>query len=313
MAEKVIVTEFELNHKETTPENINRLINRQLESILGHCETRQEDMHTSIHEIRKSCKRIRAILRLIRDEIGYSSYYRENVFYRDLGRKLSDIRSFNVLIETTRILQTDLSNTIPETEIEPLLEEFQLHRDKLLEMTLLDENLFGNISKQVQKAGKRIPDLVISHNDFRAFKGGLLRIYKQGKKYRDLARTQPSNHNLHDLRKRIKYLWYQMLILQPIFPAQLKAYAETLDKIGENLGNYHDFAELQTFLKDHADIIKDPVHTTLRESCEFKKASILNRTWNAIDTIYRDEPVEIAGRFNQYWTAYKNESGGPNV
>ena len=307
------MTGFGLNHNETTDENIKRLLNGQLDMIIGHCECHEADMHRSVHEIRKSCKRIRAILRLVRDEIGYSSYYRENVFCRDLGRKLSDIRSFNVLIETTRILQTDLSNTIPKTEIEPLLEEFLLRRDKLLEMTLLDENLLGNISKQVQEASTRIPDLDISHNDFRAFKGGLLRIYRQGKKYRDLARSHPTNHNFHDLRKRMKYLWYQMLILQPIFPAQLNAYAETLDKISENLGIYHDFAELHCFLERHPGIAKDPIHATLTEGCEFKKASILHRTWNAIETIYSGEPAEMVRRFNNYWNIYKNNSSAPNT
>ena len=304
---------FELNHSETTAENIKRLLNGQLDNIMVHCESDQDEVHKSVHEIRKSFKRIRAILRLVRDEIGYSSYYRENVFYRDLSRRLSDIRSYAVLIDTSRILQADLSNTIPQTEIEPLIDLVQVRRDKFLAMLQLDENIMGNISKEIQKARKRIPDLAIPHDDFRAFKGGLLRIYRQGMQYRDLAKMQPSYHNLHDLRKRMKYLWYQMLILQPIFPPMLKAYAETLDGIGENLGIYHDFDELQHFLERHREIINDPVHATLTEGCEIKMASFLKRTWNAIDTIYSEEPADIARRFTNYWKAYKNESRLLNI
>ncbi|MCK4751050.1 MAG: CHAD domain-containing protein, partial [Bacteroidales bacterium] len=77
---------FSISKRETVKENIDRILLEQVDYILGHCEGEQEDMHKSIHEIRKSIKRIRAVLRLIREEIGYSTYYRENVFYRDISR-----------------------------------------------------------------------------------------------------------------------------------------------------------------------------------------------------------------------------------
>ena len=93
--------------------NIHRILLDQFQSIKMQSEKGQEEVHISIHETRKSMKRIRAVLRMIRDEIGYSSYYRENTFYRDLSRKLSEIRNFEVLSGSIRNLKEDLSNTIP--------------------------------------------------------------------------------------------------------------------------------------------------------------------------------------------------------
>ena len=299
---------FELDHTESNAENIRRLLNMQLENIQMHCEAQQKSIHRSVHEIRKSFKRIRAVLRLVRDEIGYSSYYRENMFYRDLSRRLSEMRSYNVLIDTAGILQKDLSNTIPVSGIEPLLEFLMDRRDKFIEMILLEENIMGHISRELDKAKRRIPDLSFEHDDFRTFRGGLVRIYKQGMRCRDLAKTSPSFHNLHDLRKRMKYLWYQMIILQPIFPGMLKAYADALDNIGERLGLYHDFAELQIFLLRHRGIIDERYYAAMVEGCDFKMASILHRTWNAIDNIYSESPQEIAGRFSSYWQAYSKGS-----
>jgi len=301
------VSGFKLTPKETTAENFQRILEGELDNIIRLCDSYPENIHKSIHEIRKCIKKTRAVLRLVRDEIGYSTYYRENAFYRDMGRSLSQIRSYNVLIETSRTLQSDLSATITENEIEPLINSIQIKRDKYLEILFLQGNFIGDISKQSGEAKKRIDDYSFKHDDFRAFKGGLLRIYRQGMKYRDLARIQPSYHNLHDLRKRMKYLWYHMLILQPIFPSMLDAYAKTLDSIGENLGIYHDFSELQLYLERHTGVIKDPINATLTEGCEFKKTSILNRTWNSIDTIYSEKPKAIAGRFSKYWETYRNE------
>jgi CHAD domain-containing protein len=301
------VSGFKLTPKETTAENFQRILAGELDNIISHCDSNPEKIHKSIHEIRKCIKKIRAILRLVRDEIGYSTYYRENAFYRDMGRSLSQIRSYNVLIETSRILQSDLSSSIPENKIEPLINSIQIRRDKFLEILFLQANFIVDISKQAVEAKKRIADYSVEHDDFRAFKGGLIRIYKQGMRYRDLARVQPSYHNLHDLRKRMKYLWYQMLILQPIFPSMLEAYAETLGSIGENLGIYHDFSELQLYLERNTGIIEDSINDTLAEGCEFKKISILNRTWNSIDAIYSEKPKAIADRFTNYWETYRNE------
>ena len=298
---------FKLTPKETIAENFQRILAGELDNIVSHCDSDPEKIHKSIHEIRKCIKRTRAILRLVRDEIGYSTYYRENAFYRDIGRSLSQIRSYNILIETSRTLQSDLSSTITENEIEPLINSIQIKRDKYLEILFLQGNFLGDISKLAGEAKKRIVDYTVKHNDFRAFKGGIIRIYKQGMRYRDLARIEPSYHNLHDLRKRIKYLWYQMLILQPIFPSMLDAYTKTLDSIGENLGIYHDFSELQLYLERHTGVIKNLINATLTEACEFKKTTILDQTWNSIDTIYSEKPKAIARRFSKYWKSYRNE------
>jgi len=60
----------------------------------------EEGMEMAVHEIRRTIKRFRAILRLIRDEIGYAAFYRENRFYRELSARLSPMRDEAVLRQT---------------------------------------------------------------------------------------------------------------------------------------------------------------------------------------------------------------------
>ena len=123
---------FRISKRENIKENINRILYEQIDYILDHCKSKPEDMHVSIHEIRKSIKRIRAVLRLIRDEIGYSSYNRENVFYRDINRGTSELRTLNVLAFTLNGLSSDLSGKIPAKEMEPLIGSIRAKRERLL-------------------------------------------------------------------------------------------------------------------------------------------------------------------------------------
>jgi hypothetical protein len=58
------------------------------------------DIGKAVHEARKAFKRLRALLRLARDELGDEVYQRENTVFRDAGRELSGVRDAAVLVET---------------------------------------------------------------------------------------------------------------------------------------------------------------------------------------------------------------------
>jgi len=231
LAQKNIMKNFRISKRETVRDNIMRILLEQVDYILELCENEQEDMHRSIHEIRKSIKRIRAVLRLIREEIGYSSYYRENVFYRDINRTTSDLRTYYVLAQTLEKFSSDLSKKIPAENMEPLIRSMSDKKEKLLSGIISSKGLLKNLSSEFRKARTRIPDLPIEHNGFEVFRGGVSRMYRQGRDYLITAKKKPDMHLLHDMRKRMKYLWYHMEILKPIYPGTLKAYANSLEHI----------------------------------------------------------------------------------
>ena len=150
---------FRITNRQSVKENIDRILLEQADYILGMCRTGPEDVHQSVHEIRKSIKRIRAVLRLIRDEIGYSTYYRENVAYRDINRSLSDLRTFNVLILILEKIREKLSPGLNEKPVDRLIGSIRDQREELLAGVYSDEKTYLNIAGKVQEAKARIPDL----------------------------------------------------------------------------------------------------------------------------------------------------------
>ena len=72
-----------------------------------------EELNEVVHDVRKRLKKVRAVLRLIREELGEKTYRRENDRVRESAQPLCDIRDAQVLIETldklTRIPSHDLS------------------------------------------------------------------------------------------------------------------------------------------------------------------------------------------------------------
>ena len=303
---------FSISNTESISINIHRILLDQFHSIIMQSEMSQEEVHKSIHESRKSMKRIRAVLRMIRDEIGYSSYYRENTFYRDLSRKLSEIRNFEVLSGSIKNLQEDLSNTIPADVFALLEEELGRQRNMVMGGQAGLSQLLKEIAGKVEIARDRIYDFPIRHNDFRAFEGGLFRMYSQGKRYLRKVKKNPSPIQLHDLRKRMKYFGYQVEILQPIFPGPMRAYASTLETVAENLGIYHDLQVLQEFLSE-SNIIPDyKVNEALQEACLAKKSMLLYNIWPMADIAYSEKPAAMVNRLASYWRVYAHSEYDQN-
>lgn len=299
---------FRISEQETVKETIHRILNEQVDGILENCENKQGDIHKSIHEIRKSIKRIRAILRLIRDEVGYSTYYRENAFYRDINRFTSDLRTWNVLIISLENLQTELSENLDPEITAPLIAGINLKREEMLAEILSPEQELKDLSQQFIQGRTRIPNLPIHTNSFEALSGGLERMYRQGRKYLRKSRKNPDLHLLHDMRKRMKYLWYQVEILKPLYPGLLKAFASSLESLSEKLGTYHDIALLADYLSENETGLTQDIRGTMVEACEFKKSAILPYVFRMSAALYTEKPKALIQRLDGYWKIYHRQN-----
>lgn len=299
-----IMKGFRISKRESVSGNIRRILLEQIDYIIAHCESEQENIHKSIHEIRKSIKRIRAVLRMVREEIGYSSYYRENVFYRDRNRGTSDLRTYNVLVLTLEEVMKNLGGKVPREELEQLTGPIREKREALLSGVMSDDRMLRQLGKDFRKARKRLEDLPVDNEGFEVFYGGMFRIYRQGKEYLHSVKENPDVHLLHDMRKRMKYLWYQVEILRPIYPATLKAFANSLENITEKLGIYHDLAVLEEYLGEHDGGLETVLRQTLLDACAFRREGLLPGIIRMSEAAYSEKPEAFMHRMQEYWRIF---------
>jgi CHAD domain-containing protein len=89
--------------------------------------------------------------------------------------------------------------------------------------------------------------------------GGVGKIYKRGQ--RGLAKTisDPEPETFHAWRKRVKDIWYQLRILQPLNRMVLTEMAHDADVLSELLGSEHDLDFLWTRLEKESgdDALRD--------------------------------------------------------
>ncbi|UCH15348.1 MAG: CHAD domain-containing protein [Bacteroidales bacterium] len=143
--------EFILKNKESADEDIKRIMDGQLSIALSHLENELDNnFDGSIHEARKCIKRARAVLRLIRDDIGKDPYREENSFLRDINRNMSELRSISVIIETLNKLNADES-----VDCKPLIDHFIELKEKIIIQLCFEENRLEKVVELLRKAKER--------------------------------------------------------------------------------------------------------------------------------------------------------------
>jgi CHAD domain-containing protein len=97
---------------------------------------------------------------------------------------------------------------------------------------------------QLERLKQRLMNWPLEALTWQQICGAVAKIYKRGQ--RGLAKTiaDPAAENFHAWRKRVKDIWYQLRILQPLNRVVLTEIAHAAEVLGELLGREHDLAFL---------------------------------------------------------------------
>ena len=82
---------FHLLAKETVEDGIKRIVSEEIARAIKDIDNRRLKRTEAIHEVRKSCKKIRAVLRLVRPQFE-ETYQFENAWFRDTAKGLAELR-----------------------------------------------------------------------------------------------------------------------------------------------------------------------------------------------------------------------------
>src|SRR5262245_45806754 len=102
---------------ESVGKAVERIALEQLDDALEHTRAKMK-LDDAIHDVRVCIKRLRALIRLVRDELGEKQYKLENTSYRDLNRQLSDVRDRAALTEILTKLKERFSEELSDDAFE---------------------------------------------------------------------------------------------------------------------------------------------------------------------------------------------------
>jgi CHAD domain-containing protein len=293
---------YELEDAESPGEGVRRAARGRVDSALEQLHQDHDgEPATAIHDTRKDMKKLRSLLRLVRDSLGEERYRAENRRFRDAARRLSSSRDAEVKLETLSDLLERYPDEAPRvTALRRALEE---ERERLAgdETTLARE--MDAAADVIAAGGDEIADWRLGHDDFDLVRAGVERAYRRGRKALRQVRESPSEEAVHEWRKRVKDLWYQLRFLHNAWPGGLKAVADEAHELSDLLGDHHDVAVLVEDARGRAP--DSPAIATLAELGERRQSELLAAALPLGERLYAEKPRQFARRLEAYWDAWR--------
>ncbi|MGB3652892.1 MAG: CHAD domain-containing protein [Rivularia sp. (in: cyanobacteria)] len=266
----------------------------------------------AIHDVRKRIKKIRAVVRLVRDELGKEVYKQENNCFRDAGRGLSEVRDAQVLLETFNKLEKHFAEFIKPEGFVDLQQILVEHHQNTCKRVLETENTALEVLADIKNAQERIPNWSLeSSNGESILNNGLQRVYQRGYQACQsiLEAEQPTVEEFHDWRKRVKYLWYHLRILRPVWSDIIKEWASQTHKLAEYLGDDHDLAVLHQFVNNRQEMLTNKAELEVVNSLINRRRKQLQSAAKSLgQRIYVESPEVFSDRIQGYWQIWQQES-----
>jgi hypothetical protein len=205
--------QFALLPGEHPAEGLRRIALGQLDLVLELLEGEidRKGAPRTVHETRKALKRLRALVRLLEDELPEGAYARENATLRDAGRRLAGARDGEVMVSTLeQLLKRHPRKLGRRRSLATMHDLLVAERDWAAVSTLLGDSsarleLIGELralrSRVVQWS---LPDLA----GMAVAEPGLQSIYRQGRRRyrRAVGSGEDRTRAMHEWRKRVKDL-----------------------------------------------------------------------------------------------------------
>jgi CHAD domain-containing protein len=220
----------------------------------------EQDPVTHIHQTRQACKKIRALLRLVRPAARYV-FTVENLFYRDIQRSVAYARDSAAMVEAVDLLASRLTDPLPLQSLRMLRHALEQRSEQ--QLASAQQGLPARIERAVAELAaadrrlQRLPVDGLRKRDLR--RGASQTLDRCAREYLALDAAATAD-DFHDWRKHVKYAGYQARLLRELLPDAAPALRPRLEELAQALGQGQDLVLLEHFLADQPDALGVDTH-----------------------------------------------------
>ena len=267
---------FYVLKNEAVAPGLRRIAHEQIGMVLGAFEDDAVSVHERVHSLRTRCKKMRGLLRLIRPLLG-DAFDAEDQEFRAAGKQLAPYRDNDVLARTI----ASLGWPDPQAYASPLE---------------IPQAVIARSHEIMARRHAAVDGWPFAVRDFDDLAPGLSGTYQSCLDAWDTIQHTPHDDNFHLLRKRTKYHWYQVRILERLNKQELRERRMMLRDLQKILGQAHDLAVLQAFLES-----RDDPEIELMQRAVARKNELYGNAMSLGEVVYAKPVDDLVGDFARGW------------
>jgi CHAD domain-containing protein len=272
----------------------------------GRAEAALERLHAAgaaeagaaeaVHGARKDLKKLRTVLRLLRDELGKDAYRQENARFRDAGRALAQARDAEVKLETLNALAEEAEG-LPAEAVETW--RLGLASDRKAAANIDRDRAVDEAIELIEAGRASIESWQLEGDSWKTIAAPLTRIYRRGRRAMRVAAKAGGESDFHEWRKRAKDLWYELRLLEEAWPRVLAATAEEAHALAELLGDHHDLTVLRADLRERR--LGEGQTVALAGAIHRRQERLVAEALPLGHRLYAERSRDFSRRLRRYW------------
>lgn len=282
---------------------VRRIADEQIGRALGEIDDGDLDFAEKVHQVRKRCKKLRGLIRLVRP--AFDDYSAENRAFRNAARLLSGVRDTRTLIITYDAVTAHFEDQIDRRAFSPIRARLTRDAKEMLERPGTQERM--QKFRQEMEAAR-------SRREVEAGRGGLHRdrgggagkTYKRARKRMQEAWSDRADETMHEWRKRVKYHWYHARLLSDAVPGMMGPQAKALDGLSDLLGDHHDLVVLDARLGEAPEDFGTATDLeAFRALIEKRKEALAEEAFELGRLSLAERKKALVKRWRGYWKVWR--------
>ena len=290
---------FRVRPEESMAHGLRRLARKELSSAGEHLQRAKPPREEAIHEARKSVKKVRAIVHLVKSDNGRGLSGSKKRL-RDANRVLSQSRDADAMNEILSKLLNRHPHLLSEHTRARLLRQLSTHRDAVARTTAR-EGAWKGVADELRAIKRTVKRWSQSHKEFGSLLPGLRVTHKRGRKAMARALDRGRAEQFHEWRKQIKALWYELRLIEDS-SARIRKDIKALDQAETALGDDHNVAVLCAYLSGAQAVTYDPPEIrNFRRSGDEYQQELRRQAIASAKAIYAMPTGDFVRRVRKAW------------
>ncbi|MCD9027891.1 CHAD domain-containing protein [Luteimonas sp. BDR2-5] len=283
--------------------SLRRIAREQIERATRAADDPATDADDAIHDIRKRCKKIRALLRLVGPHLSVD--HDENAAFRAIARPLGAARDADVLVDTFDRIAVHDGAEVQADILAPIRSLLVRRRTVLIER-IDTRALLVAARSELLEAQARVAGWRLRASGFDAFGAGVEVGFRRARKAMRKAHADPSAEAFHAWRKRCKDHAYHLRLLRPLWPGPMRAMGACAAELGELLGDHHDLAVLDDTVRDAAGELDAPAVDLMAALIHARQEALARKAFPQGARLFADKPSALAARWRRRYDVWRN-------